>query len=379
MSTHERMTELALVNATRNTTFFARLTVRFAALWRALKNRVALNPLLGLTLGVVGGILGGQGLTLSGTSRNIAQGGLVSVTLLGNTLAGTVQSDGSWTVKLSSALLSSYGLVGLLNALLGAIVELKAVDVAGNGFDAHVGLTVGSTLPAADVSAQTLSLSVDDTHTLAAVQASDTSSSTTDTSTTHATSTLTDSLASADTSSSTTSTTTTSTTDTTAHADTAFSIGGVTIDLTATDGVAIGGAGNDTISVHTLDFSQIDGGTGVDTLLLAGTNQHLDLTLLGLKVEHIDIFDLGTSGTNSISLNLHEALNVKDNPTDEVIIKGGEGSLVNLQIGTDGAWNETGQRTVDGLTFDVYHNASMDASNTLGDVLVQHGLHVQQS
>lgn len=143
--------------------------------------------------------------------------------------------------------------------------------------------------------------------------------------------------------------------------------------------MAIGGAGDDTISVHTLDFSQIDGGTGVDTLLLAGTNQHLDLTVLGLKVEHIDIFDLGNSGTNSISLNLHEALNVKDNPTDEVIIKGGEGSLVNLQMGTDGAWNETGQRTVDGLTFDVYHNASMDTSNTLGDVLVQHGLHVQQS
>ena len=158
-----------------------------------------------------------------------------------------------------------------------------------------------------------------------------------------------------------------------------FSIGGVAIDLTATNGEAIGGAGNDTISVHTLDFGLIDGGTGTDTLLLAGTNQHLDLTLLGLKVEHIEIFDLGNSGTNSISLNLHEALTVKDNPTDEVVIKGGEGSLVNLQMGTDGAWTETGQRTVDGLTFDVYHNAAMDASNTLGDVLVQHGLHVQQN
>lgn len=335
--------------------------------------QVALNPLLGLTLGVVGGILGGQGLTLSGTSRNIAQGGLVSVTLLGNTLAGTVQADGSWTVKLSSALLSSYGLVGLLNALLGAVVELKAVDAAGNGFDAHVGLTVGSSLPAETATLMATSLSVDDTHTLAAVHTTDTST-TTDTSVTHAASTLTDPLVTADTSAS-----TTTTADTTAHADTAFSIGGITIDLTATDGVAVGGAGDDTISVHTLDFSQIDGGTGVDTLLLAGTNQHLDLTVLGLKVEHIDIFDLGNSGTNSISLNLHEALNVKDNPTDEVIIKGGEGSLVNLQMGTDGAWNETGQRTVDGLTFDVYHNASMDASNTLGDVLVQHGLHVQQS
>ncbi|UHM89485.1 Ig-like domain-containing protein [Rahnella victoriana] len=338
---------------------------------------VALNPLLGLTLGVVGGILGGQGLTLSGTSRNIAQGGQVSVTLLGNTLAGTVQGDGSWTVKLSSALLSSYGLVGLLNALLGAIVELKAVDAAGNGFDAHVGLTVGSSLPPETATLMATSLSAEDsnTHTLAAASLTSeasTTSTTESSDTTHATSTLVSSLA-------TTESGTTTTADTTSHADTAFSIGGVTLDLTATDGVAVGGSGDDVIAVHTLDFGLIDGGTGVDTLLLAGTNQHLDLTVLGLKVEHIDIFDLGNSGTNSISLNLHEALSVKDNPTDEVIIKGGEGSLVNLQMGTDGAWSETGQRTVDGLTFDVYHNASMDASNTLGDVLVQHGLHVQQS
>lgn len=337
---------------------------------------VALNPVLGLTLGVVGGILGGQGLTLSGTSRNIAQGGLVSVTLLGNTLAGTVQADGSWTVKFSSALLSSYGVLGLLTALLSSIVELKAVDAAGNGFDAHVGLTTGSTLPADTNVLMATSLSVDDTHTLAAVHTTDSSSSTTETSTTHTTSTLTDPLVTTDTSSS---STTSTTSETTAHADVAFSIGGVALDLTATDGVAIGGSGNDTISLHTLDFGLIDGGTGVDTLLLAGVNQHLDLTLLGLKVEHIEIFDLGKSGTNSISLNLHEALTVKDNPTDEVVIKGGEGSLVNLQMGTDGAWAETGQRTVDGLTFDVYHNASMDASNTLGDVLVQHGLHVQQN
>ena len=337
---------------------------------------VALNPVLGLTLGLVSNILGGQGLTLSGTSRNIAQGGLVSVTLLGNTLAGTVQADGSWTVKFSSALLSSYGLVGLLSALLGSVVELKAVDAAGNGFDAHVGLTVGSSLPPETATLMATSLSAEDTdtHTLAAsVVADSTTTSTSEpTDTTHATSTLVSSLA-------TTESTATTTSETTAHADTAFSIGGVTIDLTATDGVALGGTGDDVIAVHTLDFGLIDGGTGVDTLLLAGTNQHLDLTLLGLKVEHIDIFDLGNSGTNSISLNLHEALSAKDNPTDEVIIKGGEGSLVNLHIGTDGAWNETGQRTVDGLTFDVYHNTSIEASNTLGDVLVQHGLHVQQS
>ncbi|MFU2316570.1 beta strand repeat-containing protein [Rahnella sp. PCH160] len=279
----------------------------------------ALNAVGSLT-GLLGGILTG-GLSLSGTSRNIAQGGLVSVTLLGNTLQGVVQADGSWQVKFSSSVFSAYSIFTLLAALTGNIVELKAVDAAGNGFDVHVGLAAGSTLPPDTNALAVQSLAVEDTHTLAAVHTTDTSTSSTDT-TTHTTSTLTDPLVTADTSSSSTSTSTSTTSDTTSHADTAFSIGGVTIDLTATDGVAIGGSGNDTISVHTLDFSQIDGGTGVDTLLLAGTNQHLDLTLLGLKVEHIDIFDLGTSGTNSISLNLHEALSVKDNPTDEVIIKG---------------------------------------------------------
>ncbi|WP_459176032.1 Ig-like domain-containing protein [Ewingella americana] len=339
---------------------------------------VALNPLLNVTLGLVLNILGGQGLTLSGTSRNVGQNGQISVTLAGNTLSGTVQADGSWTVKFSSALLSSIGalnLLGILTSVL-TVIDIHAADAAGNTVDAHIGLTAGSTLPA-DTSVVAASLSVDDTHTLAAVHITDTSSSTTDT-TTHTTSTLTDPLVTTDTSSSASNTTTTPV-ETTSHAEAAFSIGGVTIELTATDGVAVGGAGNDTISVHTLDFSQVDGGTGVDTLLLAGTNQHLDLTLLGLKVEHIDIFDLGTSGTNSISLNLHEALTVKDNPTDEVIIKGGTGSLVNLVAGNDGAWSETGQRTVDGLTFDVYHNASLSDTNTLGDVLVQHGLHVQQN
>ncbi len=46
MSANERMTELGLAGATRNTTFFARLNVRFADLWHGLKNRIALNPLL---------------------------------------------------------------------------------------------------------------------------------------------------------------------------------------------------------------------------------------------------------------------------------------------------------------------------------------------
>lgn len=46
MRTNER--EIELVGGARSNTMFGRLNVRFAAIWRALKNRVALNPLLDL-------------------------------------------------------------------------------------------------------------------------------------------------------------------------------------------------------------------------------------------------------------------------------------------------------------------------------------------
>ncbi|MGO2460303.1 MAG: Ig-like domain-containing protein [Ewingella sp.] len=326
---------------------------------------------LGSLTGLIGGILG-AGLTLKGSSANIGQGGIISVTLLGTTLGAVVQADGSWQAKFGSEVFAAYNLFTLLGALTGNVVGLQATDLAGNGINLHVGLATGS--PLISLQAQSLDVqATDDTHAVAALHTTSSDSSTTDT-VHHATSTLTDPLVTADAGAQVASTDTS----TTAHAETAFSIGGVTIEVDHTQQDVVGTAGNDIIIVDTLDFGHIDGGTGVDTLQLGGTNQHLDLTLLGFKVEHIDIFDLGNSGTNSITLNLLEAQSVKDSANDEVIIKGGEGSLVNLVTGSDGAWTETGQRTVDGLTFDVYHNASLASTNTLGDVLVQHGLHVQQ-
>ncbi|MGP9417938.1 Ig-like domain-containing protein [Ewingella sp. AOP9-I1-14] len=326
---------------------------------------------LGSLTGLIGGILG-AGLTLKGSSANIGQGGIISVTLLGTTLGAVVQADGSWQAKFGSEVFAAYNLFTLLGALTGNVVGLQATDLAGNGINLHVGLAAGS--PLISLQAQSLDVqATDDTHAMAALHSTSSDTSTTD-ATHHAASTLTDPLVTADAGAQVASTDTS----TTAHAETAFSIGGVTIEVDHTQQDVVGTAGNDIIIVDTLDFGHIDGGTGVDTLQLGGTNQHLDLTLLGFKVEHIDIFDLGNSGTNSITLNLLEAQSVKDSANDEVIIKGGEGSLVNLVTGSDGAWTETGQRTVDGLTFDVYHNASLASTNTLGDVLVQHGLHVQQ-
>lgn len=135
-----------------------------------------------------------------------------------------------------------------------------------------------------------------------------------------------------------------------------------------------GSNGNDIIHLSTLGFASIDAGAGTDTLMLDGINMTLDLTALTGKLHNIEIFDLGQSGTNAITLDLNEALTITDKPEDDLLIKGSNGDQVNLVKGQGDIWQVSGQREVDGVQFDVYHNSSQ--THTLGDVLVQHGLHV---
>lgn len=117
-----------------------------------------------------------------------------------------------------------------------------------------------------------------------------------------------------------------------------YSIGGVTLNLadgTVMSGDALtGSSGNDIFTVNALNFTHLDGGLGMDTLLLSGSHQALDLT--SLKVEHIDIIDLGKSGTNSITLDLHEALTLTDKPQDDLLIKGAQGGQVTLSNTPEG-------------------------------------------
>ncbi|PLR38983.1 Ig-like domain-containing protein [Chimaeribacter arupi] len=158
-------------------------------------------------------------------------------------------------------------------------------------------------------------------------------------------------------------------------ADGTYAIGGQTLTLAESGGEAVGGSGNDTILLNTLDFLHIDGGSGTDTLLLAGTDQHLDLTALGLKIENIDIFDLG-NGSNSLTLGLHEMESVRDQPEESLFIRGADGSR--LMLTGDNTWETHGQREAGGLTFDVYHATGLESAEALGDLLVQHGIQVQQ-
>nr|WP_244318029.1 Ig-like domain-containing protein [Yersinia mollaretii] len=308
-------------------------------------------PLLGVdVLGNVGNLLllPTNGLTISGSSLNVLPSTTVKVTLLNHVLEGVVDSSGHWSVKFYGSFLAG------LN-LLTTKVAVEVTDEAGNYKGISVGLLSGSGV-------QLLAASSD-------MQA-DSTMVANDSDTAHAASVITPTaLSSSEPIDSTLTTTVT---------EGGYSIGGVTLNLadgTVMSGDALtGSSGNDIFTVNALNFTHLDGGLGMDTLLLSGSHQALDLT--SLKVEHIDIIDLGKSGTNSITLDLHEALTLTDKPQDDLLIKGAQGGQVTLSNTPEGVWSSVGQRSVDGQTFDVYHNSSLESSNTLGDVLIQQGLQV---
>ncbi|HDL6616629.1 TPA: Ig-like domain-containing protein [Yersinia enterocolitica] len=325
----------------------------------AVGNHVAVNtdftvkthalPLLGVdALGNVGNLLQlpTNGLIVSGSSLNVLANTKVKVTLLGQTLEGTVDSSGHWSVQFFGSFLKALNVVSILTTP----VAVSVTDEAGNYKAISVGLLSGSgiQLLSADHDIQATSMMV--TH---------------DTDTSHLVEPLAQPIDSIL---------------TTTVTEGGYTIGGVTLNLA--DGVVMSGealtgsSGADVFTVNSLNFNHIDGGLGMDTLLLGGVNQTLDLTHLGLKVEHIEIIDLGQSGSNSIRLDLQDALTLTDKPEDDLLIKGAQGGQVTLSNTPDGVWSSVGQRSIDGQAFDVYHNSSLDSSNTLGDVLIQHGLQV---
>ncbi|QCR35527.1 Ig-like domain-containing protein [Nissabacter sp. SGAir0207] len=264
------------------------------------------------------------GFALTGTASAAAAGLLVMIMLDGVSYHAPVQADGSWTAAIPAGALADQPAGELPLAI-------SLSDLAGNLAQVNSVLTLAGAeearAPAADESA------------LMAAPAAAEVAATPD------------------------------------QAEETGFIGGLRLE--SVQGEAVGGSGDDTLLLTSAEVAHIDGGAGIDTLLLAGSDQHLDLAALGLKIEHIEIVDLGQSGSNSLALGLHEAQTLKDTPDESLLIKGAAGSQLNL-VGDGSLWTESGERQLDGLLFDVYHNSALESDNTLGDVLVQQGIVVHQ-
>ena len=134
------------------------------------------------------------------------------------------------------------------------------------------------------------------------------------------------------------------------------------------------------VSILSTSGSGVHGGEGIDTLKLTGQGQVLDLTLLGHKVESIEVIDLTGTGNNTLKLSLTDVLEqggtslFTNDGHMQMMVKGNAGDAVILDDllanGTDpGNWANSGQVNVSGVVYEVYRHDTLDA-----ELLVQQGV-----
>ena len=134
----------------------------------------------------------------------------------------------------------------------------------------------------------------------------------------------------------------------------------------ATADVVRGGPGDDTISVTALDFADIDGGTGKDTLVLAGANLSLDLRGPGNGgVDNVEVVDLSGAGANTLvldSLVVFDLTEERESGVASLDVLGDADDRVDLGGGN---FSLTGPVTEDGTTYNVYSdgNAAVRVQN----------------
>ncbi|WP_447773766.1 Ig-like domain-containing protein [Variovorax boronicumulans] len=128
------------------------------------------------------------------------------------------------------------------------------------------------------------------------------------------------------------------------------------------------------IRINSGDFERLDGGLGIDTLVMDGKSMHIDLSALGMKVQGFEKFDLGAGG-NTLALSASDVLagGVRDMVTADgkvqMLVNGANGD-VDLLGGSDG-WTQGGNTTVGDVTYSVYTNLAGTA-----ELLVEDKVHV---
>lgn len=120
-----------------------------------------------------------------------------------------------------------------------------------------------------------------------------------------------------------------------------------------------GDAGDGVFELDGLDFSRLDGGDGMDTLLLTGAGQAFNLTQFRgdqiQSIEHIDLSAL-TGATLTLNNDILDALtggmNALSGIEDSLVVSGDSDDTVDMGDG----WTSTGTTTIDGESCSVYPN-----------------------
>lgn len=129
-----------------------------------------------------------------------------------------------------------------------------------------------------------------------------------------------------------------------------------------------GHAGNDRIDLYDLDFTRIDGGTGIDTVHWSGGDLKIDLTQLASRIANIEILDLNHGSAVDLTIDLSDVISIIEPGKDRLLVQGDSHDTVHL----DGDWVSGNTQTDDGLTYAVYASTE-DPSHHLW---VQNGVNV---
>lgn len=140
-------------------------------------------------------------------------------------------------------------------------------------------------------------------------------------------------------------------------------------DITTGD-VVRGGAGDDTVTVTSLDFASIDGGRGTDTLALDGAGVTLDLTGRDTDgLSSIEVIDLTGGGNNTLIIDRETIQRLTEERSEgeaSLTVRGNAGDSLDLSTGS---YRSIGTTTIDGVDFTI-----LDDTETT--ILVESGVAV---